>query len=542
MLDWRSPASSGRGLARLRSTRYLVVFVVLAVATAAAAAASAKTSSSQSPAREAAKPTHGGTLVFARALEPTSFTPWIGVANGDIFADMQIYDGLVEAKPGTFQPQPGLADSWKISSNQRVYTFHLRPHVRFSNGKPLTAADVKYSLDNAVSPKIDANYAGLFDTVKKVSILDKSHIRVVLKRPTPAFLYNLTISGALIINKAQAKKLGLTKYGFHPIGTGPFMVASFSAGSPTIKLKRNPHYWRKGLPYLNGITYKYIPDDNSRVLAVESGSAQIGENVPYSQVARVNSTAGAKVLSRKAFANDWISINGYKPPLNKVAVRQALVYATPLKAIAKVVFHDLAPVAATANMPTKYLNKSLKPYPYNTAKAAQLLKKAGVSQLHITLMIVSGDSVAQQVATILQGSWAKAGITLTIQQKDSNTANSLWGSENYELYNSPPNAQTSDVPVDDEFDQYMVSDQRDHFTFVGWNDPKAKSLVNAAMRETNEKKRQRDFYAYQVELWKQQPVIGLVFPPNLFAVRSNVHGFDATANGWPILARTWLSH
>ena len=548
-VNWRRPEwTRRRALGRGGPLRVRVVASIAAIVVLAGLGGAFGSGSAQAVARSVhlsavndSSPVRGGVLTFARALEPTSFTPWIGVANGDIFADMQIYDGLVEAAPGTYQPQPGLADSWSISADKLVYTFHLRPHVRFSNGQALTAADVKYSVDNAKNPKVDGNYAGLFETIKSVSIPDPQHVRLVLTRPTPALLYNLTISGALIVPKSVVQKLGPTKFGFHPVGTGPFMVTSFSAASPTITLKRNPYYWRKGLPYLDGITYKYIPDDTARMLAVESGSAALGENVPYSQLARVTGTAGVKVVSRPAFANDWIFINGYRSPLDKVAVRQALLYATPLAAIARVVFHGVAPVAATANMPTKYLDRSIKPYPYDVSKAAGLLESAGVSKLRLTLTIVSGDSVAKQVATILQGSWAKAGITLSVQTKDSNSVNNDLNGENFQLVNTPPNAQTSDVPVDDEYDQYMTSDTRGHYTWAGWNDPKAKALVQQALTATSEAVRTRAFHQYQQELYREQPIIGLVYPPNLFAVRSNVHGFDATANGWPILARTWLS-
>jgi peptide/nickel transport system substrate-binding protein len=207
-----------------------------------------------------------------------------------------------------------------------------------------------------------------------------------------------------------------------------------------------------------------------------------------------------------------------------------------------VVFHNVAPVAATANMQTKYWDPSLKPYAYDIAKAKSLLKGAGVSSLPLTLTIVSGDAVAKQVATILQASWAQAGIQLSIQEKDSNTVNTALGNENFQLVNTPPNAQTSDVPVDDEFDQYMTSHTKGHYTYSAWNNPQAEKLINDALISTSESQRQQDFTQYQKLLWTDQPVIGLVYPPNLFAVRTNVHGLVAVGTAWPLLNRTWLSH
>jgi peptide/nickel transport system substrate-binding protein len=553
----RSPGRPGRG-SRTRKWFYpgAVAAAVIVLAGCGGSSSSSSSSSSASgstskasaasnanvPFQGSGTPVRGGVLHFARALQPTSFTPWIGTQNGDIFADMQIYDGLVEAAPNTYDPQPGLADSWTISPDKLIYTFHLRPKVKFSNGQPLTAQDVKWSLENAVNPNIDANYAGLFANIKSVSIPDPAHVKLTLKVPTPALLYNLTISGALILPEKIVKKLGPTKYGFHPVGTGPFMVTSFSPGSPTIQLKRNPYYWRPGLPYLDGITYQYVPDDNTRVLNVLSGASDIAENLPYSQISRVNSSSNAKVFTQHLFANDWIFINGFRPPLNNAKIRQAMAYATPFDSISRVVFHNVAPPAATANMHTKYWDSSLKPYPYDIAKAKQLLQSAGASSLPVTLEIVSGDAVAKQVASILQSSWGQAGIKLTIQQKDSNSVNTDLGNENFQLINTPPNAQTSDVPVDDEFDQYMVSDTKGHYTFVGWDNPTAKRLINQAITSPDESVRQHNFTEYQKLLWQDQPVIGLVYPPNLFAVRTNVHNFVAVGTGWPLLRATWLSH
>jgi peptide/nickel transport system substrate-binding protein len=487
-------------------------------------------------------PVHGGVLRFARNGQPTSFTPWLGHGNEDIFEQMQIFDGLVESSPNPAKLTPGLAESWTISPDHLTYTFKLRPNVKFSNGEPLKATDVKWSLENAADPNVDENYAGLFEAIKTVTIPDPSTVKVTLSRVTPAFLSNLTISGALIMPQKVVEELGAKEFGMHPVGTGPFMVTQFAPGGTKVVMQKNPYYWKPGLPYLDGLEYLFIPEDNARMLAVESGSAEIGEAVPYSQLEQVENTPNVDVFKQHAFASDWMFINGFKEPFKDPTVRQALLYATPLNQISQTVFHGVAPVAATANMPTKYLNPNIKPYPYDTAKSRALLAKAGVENLEVTLTITSGDAVASQVATILQGAWAKAGIKLNIQQKDINSAIDDLINSNYELLNLPPNAQTSDVPVDDEFDEYMVhSFEKGTFTFVGWNEPKARKLVEEATRTWSDAKRRKLFYAYQEILAEQQPIIAFVFVPNLFAVRTNVHNFVAVGTVWPLMAEVWLS-
>jgi len=506
----------------------------------AASDAGASKASINVPFQGTGAPVRGGVLRFARGVQPASFTPWIGEGNAELMAEMQVYDQLVEASPNPAVLTPGLADSWTISPDKLVYTFHIRQGVRFSNGQPLTAADLKFSLDNESSPTVDPNRSVLLGVIRSTSIPDPSHLRVTLKRVSPAFLDYLTLAN--IVNEQAVKQLGAKAYGLHPVTTGPFMVTSFSPGNPTIQLRRNPYYWRPGKPYLSGITYKYIPDDTARMLAVESGSADVADGVPFSQLDRVNSSPGVKLFSQHAFAADWILINGFKGPLSKAAVRRALVYATPLDKISRIVFHGVAPVTANANMPTKYFDPSIKPYPYDVAKAREQLAQAGVHSLSISLKVVSGDAVGKQIATILQAAWAPAGIKLKIQEEDYSSAIAALIHEDFQLITLRPTDQTSDVAVDDEFDSFFVNPPKPgQFPFIGWNNPQARKLIHTATTTFDETVRRQSFAAYQRILSQDQPVLSLVFVPNLFAVRTTVHNLVAVGTFWPLLGSTWLS-
>jgi peptide/nickel transport system substrate-binding protein len=468
--------------------------------------------------------------------------PWLRSSQGENFVDVQIFSRLVELSPDPAKLNPALADSWKLSGDKLSYTFHLRPGVKFSNGQPLKASDVKFTLENAANPKVDPLSSILLGgLVKSVSIPDPTHVRVDLKQASPALPYYLAL--VAILPEDLVKKMGAKAFGVHPVGTGPFMVTQFSPGSPTIVLKRNPYYWQKGLPYLDGITYKYIPDDTARMLAVESGSVDVADQVPYSQVDRVTHTSGVKLFAQRQLANDWLVINGFKAPLSKVAVRQALAYATPFDQISKVAFHGLAPVAPTASMQTKYFDTSIKPYPYDVAKARRLLTQAGQKSLPLTLTIVQGDAVGKQVATILQAAWAKAGIHLTIQPKDDGAVLAAAGAEKFDLIMYKPNETASDVPVDDEYATALANAAKPGaYPWMGWNNPEATRSVQRAITSFNESVRKQAFSQYQKLLSEQQPIIGLVYPPNLFAIRTNVHNFVAAPTSWPLLAETWLSH
>src|ERR1700733_11429299 len=230
-------------------------------------------------------PHRGGNLIFARAYEPITFNPLKTEGdNGSLWDMIQIYDQLVEFQPGSLDVQPGIAQSWTISPDGLTYTFHLRS-AKFSNGAPATAQDVKFSIDRFASPTVDAAYAGFLAAAFKSSQIVNANTFVIhLTRPDAGFLEALAIPVASITPQAVVQKEGENGFGIHPIGSGPFELAQWVRGQ-YVKLVRNPYYWRTGLPYLNTVTINYVPNDNTRVLQVRSGQADVAESIPYTQVA-----------------------------------------------------------------------------------------------------------------------------------------------------------------------------------------------------------------------------------------------------------------
>jgi peptide/nickel transport system substrate-binding protein len=488
------------------------------------------------------KPVPGGVLNYAHNQPIETFLPWTPSSNGDVFADVLVYDGLVENTGDPSELEPAIAESWTISKDHLTYMFKLRPGVEFSDGTPVTAEDVKFSIDTVADPKLSPSYNGLFVNVKSVQVVDPVQVRVVLDKPTPALLYNLGISGAAIVPQKMVESMGMEAFGQAPVGAGPFMVEKYSPGQPDTVLAKNPHYWQADRPYLDKINYKFIPDDNARMLAVRGGSVDIAEAVPFSQLDAISSSPGVELFKQNQFSSDWLLINNFKAPFNDRKVRQALAYATPLDQIAEVVFHGSAEVAATGGLPTKYLDRSIEPLPNDPEKAKQLLKEAGEENLKLTIGITSGDSVGSQVATILQAAWKEAGIDLSIRQQDTASLVDNIINQNYDIANLTPNAITSDVAVDDEFAYYVAhSNVAGVPPWIGWDNAKARQLTEEASSTWSEAKRQQMFSEYQQLLRLEQPLIALVHVPNLYAVRDNVHGFLAAGTGWAILTETWLS-
>jgi peptide/nickel transport system substrate-binding protein len=209
------------------------------------------------------QPQRGGVLRVVTSELPPALEP----ALVNLYPQSEIFDHLVEWETGKTTPQPGIATKWTISPDGRTYDFTLRTGVRFSDGTPLTAEDVAYSLRRMMTA---ANTTGQFifpNTFRSIRVVSPTHVQFVLTKPQQAMLTHLT---AVAIVPRRAFKKITEQFTTKPIGSGPFMVKSFGPGK-SLELVRNPHYWRAGRPYLDGVTYTVVADANQRILKVRSG-------------------------------------------------------------------------------------------------------------------------------------------------------------------------------------------------------------------------------------------------------------------------------
>lgn len=519
----------------------LVVLVGGLIATACGGQSSSATSTSNAAAGSGV-PHRGGNLVFARAYEPITFNPLKTQGdNGSLWDMIQIYDQLVEYQPGSLDVQPGLATSWTISPDGRTYTFHLRD-ARFSNGAPVTAADIKFSIDRFASPTVDSAYAGFLAPAYKSSDTPNAHTFVIhLTRPDAGFLSALAIPVASITPEAVVRKEREDGFGSRPIGSGPFELAQWARGR-FVKLVRNPYYWRQGRPYLNSVTINYVPNDNTRVLQVQSGQAEVAESIPYTQVANLSGQSGVSVQAAPIVAYDAIWLNNSYPPLADVKVRQALNYALNKAAINKAVYAGKATVNNSTLAQTKYWSASVPAYSYDLAKAKQLMAASGHPHgFSLSLKVPAGDSVYNSVAVIAKSEWAPLGVNVSIQPQETTSLFNAYSAGNYQAAIPQP-ATTSDVLVPDELAlAWLVWSKGYQSYFTQYKNPTVAKMVLQANEATSDSVRGQLWPKIQQQSMADAPWVPLVFPPALTAVRNNVHNFRTLRSGWWDLADTWLS-
>ena len=360
-------------------------------------------------------PVHGGTATVDSAEAPASLDPITINAPGTINPSVAIFDTLVELVPGNTEPQPALATSWSVNKAGTLYTFHLREGVDFSNGQPLTAKDVIFSLERArTSP---GGCEPLAQPWKQLSTPSPTTVQLRLRAPYPTLIDSLTVPCFAVISSDAFKHEGAKQFGLHPVGTGPFMLESATPGFTAVTVVRNPHYWRSGQPYLNSVVFNQVENQNSRILAVRSGAASIALGIPYSQVATLKSTPGVRMLVQPLWGSSLNVVNTRSTPLNQINVRKALEYAIPYQQIIKSIFKGLGQQSNSIwGTDMKYWDSSVPYFNYDVAKAKQLLRSSSVPNgFNLTLDVESGESANELMASILQSSWAQMGVHVKVQ-------------------------------------------------------------------------------------------------------------------------------
>jgi peptide/nickel transport system substrate-binding protein len=497
-----------------------------------------KSSSSLSTA--AGKVKSGGTLVFARTQGAETLNPMLAADNGSIWTITQIFDQILEARHGYADPQPGLAESWTMSDGGLTYTFLLRD-AAFSDGSPVTADDVKFTLDRFANPKINSNYSFLGSSIASTTVVNSRTVAVHLKHVDSTFLFNLAMFVPSVVPQKAVTEMGEEAFGRSPIGSGAFRVKSWTPGV-TLELERNPHYWRSGRPYLDGVTFNYVADDNTRMLSLQSGEADIADEIPYPDISRLDKQSGITVLSESISTWNCITLNNAVAPFNDPAVRQALNYATPRQHILDTVYLGRAELANSQVGKVKYWDPSIKTYDYDPGRARDLIKGSSASGgFTVPVITVSEDSVELETAEIIQAAWAELGIKMSIDQVDIGTALTQWYADQKPAMLFPDNALSSDTLSSGENDAIFL-DYSEGFNsfFTNYKSAAAANLVNEIVG-TLDQARQTQLYSQLQTLGMQDtPSIALFFTYACTGISTNVHGFATVPTGWWNLDEVWL--
>lgn len=365
-------------------------------------------------------------LVIGQTQEPRSLDSAYNYEAASFPVVNQINEGLLTYGKD-LKLEPGLAKSWK-QVNGTTYTYEIRDNVKFSDGTPLTADDVVYTLDRNRNPETAANTQWMFANVDSVTKTGDWEVTVKLKKPDSSWQYVPATSAGQIVSKAFVEKQG-KKYGKPDggvLGTGPYKLSKWVSGSEII-LERNDDYWdqKQDIP-IKTIDYKIIADQNSLALAAKSGQVDYVISPSSDLISQFKSAKNLKVDAQSSLTQNFVSFNTQRAPFDDVNVRKAVSYAIDSAGIRKNAVGDLGEEATDlpfgkAMYPTlggeelwAKFNKEHPGYEFDLDKAKEALKQTKYADgFEASLVVRPGlDAVGQAI----QDSLKKIGITIKLSK------------------------------------------------------------------------------------------------------------------------------
>jgi len=378
----------------------------------------------------AQSPKQGGAAVITFNNDFTTLDPQVGYDLQNYVAMRGIFDRLMDYRPGTVELVPSLAESYTISDDGTTYTFKLRDGVKFHNGRPLTSADVKYSLDRAVNPQTQSPGTGYFTSISGydelssgkakemsgISTPDDRTVEIKLSRPDATFLFAMSLHFASIVPREEVEKAG-ADWGKKPVGSGAFKFIEWVPGQ-YVTLERNKDYWLKGVPYLDKLTFQFGQDPTVAVLRLKNGEVDVvGDGVPPAQFMSVVSDPSSKDL---LVMGDWlqtayVTMNVTKPPFDKPEVRQAVNLAINRDRIVRLINNRAVPTGQVLPPAMPGHDPDNKGFAHDVEVAKKLLAAAGYPDGFSTELYAMNVDPHPRIAQAIQQDLAAIGIKAEIK-------------------------------------------------------------------------------------------------------------------------------
>ncbi|MBI5303866.1 MAG: hypothetical protein HY868_17145 [Chloroflexi bacterium] len=395
----------------------LLAFLLAACSTPAAQPSNATPATSgAAPTTSAASsaPKKGGIIKYGLSVDPAGLDPHIHNGAAPAFIKTMVYDTLTRYDE-TGKIIPGLAVSWQVPDN-KTYVFTLRDGVKWHDGSPFSADDVKYTFDRILDKKNGATRQADLGMISKVEVVDPKTVKLTLSDSNASLLSVLGRETVSIVSKKFAESSGDVNVTM--MGTGPFKYTNREKGV-RIELRRNPDYWEADKIYLDGIDFIMYPDDRARVSAMQSGAVDIIDYVPWRNFDELENTAAFKMYATPTIISA-LYMNTRKPPFDNAKVRQAVASAVDPNAIAKAVFFGRASPTTGGFLPVgSYSEGQSLPYKFDVAQAKKLLAEGGYKEgTEFIIVTTSTYSFLQQTAELVQQQLVAIGMKPKIESVD----------------------------------------------------------------------------------------------------------------------------
>lgn len=462
----------------------------------------------------------GGNLRAALTGEPDVLDP----ATSSIYTGAQVYEGIFSKlidmdMAGKFVPD--LATSWE-QVDPTTWKFTLVDNATFHNGEKFTSADVKYTFERILDPKTASAYAGLYAQIDSVDASDPKVAVFHLKSAFGPFLTNLATNGE-IVNKKAIESGDPAR---NPVGTGPFSFVEWVQGDH-ITLKKNPTYFKAGLPHLDSVNFRFLPVDQSRIDALAAGELDWIDAVPLQQVATLKSDPRfTYVTSPVAGIPDYLALNTKLPPFDNAKVREAIALAVNRADIRDVAYLGTGELGLI-EVPTGsswYDADGVFASAPDIAKAKQLLADAGhANGLSVEYLGLPQYPELLKTGQVLRDQLKAIGIDMTIKPVDV----SIW----YDAFVSGKYQITSayqERTIDPDNFYALVIKSGGPINTTGYSNPEVDALIAKAAASADEAERKALYRQIRGIVTKEAPLVFAHYETLNYLMNKNVTGSAIT--------------
>jgi peptide/nickel transport system substrate-binding protein len=459
----------------------------------------------------AQNPTPGGTLTVTLSAEPPGLDPTTSpAATIKRVVHYNLFEGLLKVdRNGKVVPM--LAKSYAVSKDGKEYTFTLHPGIKFHDGSACTAEDVKFSLERILDPKTAAPYRMYYEGIESVQVVDPLNVKIKLKKYDSMFLFNIARGDAVIVPRQAVDKLKS-----QPIGTGPFKLAEWKRGD-SIVLVKNADYHIKGVPYLDKVVFKFIPDPSSQLAALKAGDVDvIAYDMAPENVAALEKDARFKVLKGHTTTDVIMAMNHSKKPFSDPKVRQAITLAIDRKAVIQGAMSGFGtPIGSHMDPTNPYYVDLSGLYPYNPEKAKQLLTEAGYPKgFDAVLKLPEPYAYARRSGEVIADQLSKVGIKLTLEViQMGQWVDRVFKNADYDL-TVMGHAEPFDIEIYGKANYYFR-----------YRNPKFQELLKKAEEEINEETRRKIYAGIQKLIADDFVNVYLFINPALPAMKKEVQNW-----------------
>lgn len=497
------------------------------------------------------QPAFGDVLVLSSIGDASNLIPMLASDSASHEVAGLIFNGLVKYDKD-YNIVGDLARSWDIENDGRLLRFHLRNDVLWHDGEKFTARDVMFTYRLIIDPKTPTAYAEKYKLVKNARVIDEYTFEVEYEKPLAPALISWGSLQMLPEHLLGGQDISKTPFARNPVGTGAFRFVSWQTGQKIV-LKANEKYF-DGMPFLTGVTYRIIPDQNTEFLELKAGSIDMMGLTPLQYLRQTDTPDFKKMYTKYKYLSDgytYLGFNLKKKPFDDILVRQAIAFAIDKDEIIKGVLQGLGEIATGPYKPgTMWYNARVRRYPHDPDKARALLMDAGYLDrdgdgiverdgrpLVLNIITNQGNPLREKTAQIIQQRLKAVGIDVKIRIIEW----TVFLKQYVDKGNFDAVILGWNILQDPDLFNVWHSSQAmaGGLNFVGYEDPEVDRLLVDGRQTYDNARRKQCYDRIQEILAEQQPYVFLYVPYSLPAVSSRIKGIVPAPAGITYNLEKW---